>query len=90
MCYKDVPAPDGYQHCPHCRQTKPQADFERSVRRASGFAQRCRVCLTEYREGRWTIRSINEGAFFNAVSASRPPAALADLLLSDIQLDGLG
>lgn len=90
MCYKDVPAPNGFQHCPHCRETKPVGDFEPTERRPCGRTQRCLICLTEYRSCLRTIRSINDGSVLSLATASPPPAALAALLTSDIPLDDLG
>lgn len=87
---KFVPAPAGCQHCPHCRRTKLQAEFERAERRACGFAERCHECLKEYREGLREMQRINERWRSRPADTSTPPAAVADFLASDIPLDDLG
>lgn len=58
--YKDIPAPEGMQHCPRCRTDKPLADFEPAPKRACGLSQQCHNCLASEREERAAVRQISE------------------------------
>lgn len=58
--YRDIPAPEGMQHCPRCRTDKPLADFEPAPKRACGRSQQCHDCLASEREERAAVRQISK------------------------------